>query len=1158
MPPVPPDEIEKAVQRLRETTPGITPQEEEDFARFYVRRKLQAGPAQVVETSTTSPVKVALPPSPNLPVDVRIATEGAEAGGLGQGYQGAIEEVKRRFSPEEAGHLINKSQFASKAFQKARQSYASIEEEVKKIEDIRQREGLLSALNEAKNLHNRTVGPIALSGLQKAAIGIDTLDRVYRELVDSVREGRTAELGNAFWHEKRTNKPEEQAGEFEKYHQFLTNLFPESVQAGARKFAQGVAEASMEEQGHSREIAKEAAAIEPGAISGRLLSSLAQPTTLLAAGLGPSIKIARQQGMRMLEGVAPATQKAGAQMIGEAYGNLAGKELEEEIKRIIQVTGANPAKAARVVGENAEFLGKPGLQVAGFDTNRLVGMTPLPEQGVRRLIEKGVRKAASTKNPVVRGIVDPFRPYGMANVPYHQRQALKQGIRAFKHGSLSTMKESFDEFAKNVAPEAAGISKPRQEELIREFFDPEIEMFQGAWRRKQTGAPFPLTPNEDSFLNAFEKFLKDRDLGFGVTHPVTGKYVPRQFGQSREPLLHPESPFHGEAGEFAKANPFATRGTPGKITVANKGAHPPMLQELTVDNPGVALGAAAKEGIKAQYDPFKIAAQFSRSHGYRKAGQEYQRFLADNFGETSQRHAGLEGFVELKRSNGMPVYVPQELVKEGARVFNGFTIPFYDAAMNGFKEVNLLSYGRFHITNFVEDVTKMLFSGFKNPSAFAKASRVFSENTPDARVIFTSGTGKPVTAGEMRKVFRDSGVDISHGGAQDFGSSLDPRLASLQFEKAKDLAELPGLANLPRRLARQTIRAPGQALSTAYRDVAGFGPLRRGGRFAAEKWEKYSKGAFIIDGMMQGQSSVEAALRASRFLFDHGVQSSAQQLLRRLSPFIGYTMRTTALLPKMIAQNPRLASLPTHLKRGFGEPESKEDVPPERISNRYPTLQSRGGFKNAVFDFSNQVGEATGGLLGGKIDPGYNLAIGMRGQPIEGGAGALELLTGDPSVMAQQLGPLPAAFYEATSKQDIMTGAKKSAPSWPEVFPYGTPGIRDVAPSLIAAPNQLTPLTRQGASLMGPGWQLLGNIGARALGAEGAIFGANRQFAEDEGVRNLLQAIYLGTGMPLTLTDPTQQWLDVAGRPAPEKLQDLRGQKRKVEKKKALEKRRKK
>lgn len=1106
-----PDEIEQAVGSFRTKVPNASPKDEEDYARFFIQERMKDAVR------------------PGLERDIETAQAGIRAGALGPNYKDAIKLTRQRLGKNEARNVIGLSQATSgETFSQARSAVSGLRREVGKVVDPIKRGEYTEALTEAAGIPLRA----AATTLQSALDVVDTPDRVYREQFNAAKQGRESQLGKAW-------SKDGDAGDFERYYKDIKDLIPEGARGPISDVGSAIAgglftlQSGQPARPEIRALASEQL--------GKLAAGFAQPSTLVTLGLGGTSKTALQQALRFLP--KSPTGRNAAKLIAAAYEQKgATGELADLVKNITTSAGGDLSRMAKIIGPEAEYLGKAGVKVAGVDLGAVAGRLGLPEQATRRGIEKVVRKGVSKLPTQLRGA-------GSIDAPYHTRKAFKRGAAGMKHAALAEMQDFYDQFAKDVAPKAAGISKLRQEELVREYFDPAVEHVAGAWQRKTTGGAFPLTQQEQEFADALEKFFNNVSGGKGSVNPVTGRYVPRQYASKRNRLVNTRSIFQGESDEFARANPRKKRGHNKMISVA--GPSGPMK----VRHPGVPLGETfAKGDKKANYDPFQIAANYSSRVAYQNARKQFENFLGDNF-QVAGKSSGLNKLSRVKNSAGQNVRIPAELLREGGSVFNGFTIPIYDAAMNNFKVVNLLPYPRFHALNMVEDVTKMISAGFSKPESFDWVRKINSDAVPDTAVLFLTPQGNPITKGQAKQALRESGIGQSyHAGAYDFSAQTSPRDAALQFEKARDKAEIPGLLNAPRRIGRAVKRAPLKAGNEAFLDTVTAG-TRRLGRKWAEGWERYSKGAMFLDQMAKGVPVNEAADRTIKFLFDHAIQSSAQQALRRVSPFIGYTMRTAGLTPHLL-KNPKVALAPRKIQQAFNDNE-QGDTAPEHMRNRYPTIQAGSGVRELISSGASEINKVLP-EVGGEINPGYGMAIGVRGSPLEGAMPLLSGATGNDDSASLGAGPVGQYLYERASKKDMLTG-KELEPSeggplglfTEKQFNYGTPGVPE---SMWAKQGQVAPLARYGAGFLGPAPTMAANIAAQHFGSTGPVLGATRDWAENQPIRNYLQGLSL-MGVPVGLTTPLTEYDDAARSQPVKSTAKLKGEAKKRRIKKAKERR---
>lgn len=1092
-------DLENGLQEFLKRKPAATPNEQKSFLTDYASELSQLRQ-----------------PRKTLGVDVRTATEGIEKGSLGKGYKEAAEETRQRFGRDEGSKIINKASFAQRTFNAARSSLGGLKREVDRVVDPALKGEYLQALEAAQKASIHA----PLSAIERTLNAADTPDRVWREGINSYAEDRPMEFQDALFNDNG-------AGDFDKYYEHVKSAIPQGARDFAFDVTQRAVASQLQKYGVPTEAAREVSA-PSSEFLGKLGVGIAQPSTLFTLGLAGGSKTTASQIQRAAR--ASGLSTGNAKVVAEAIASLyetkgATPQIAEQAKALFVSAGGDAAKLAKVIGSEAEFIGKGGVQVAGVDVSALASRaTGLPEQLTRRGLEKVARIGAKK-------IPTPLRPTGLVDLPYHSRRGLERAIVKQKHQAIAAIQQDLEAAVTDVAPSATGISKERQAELILQHFEPDIQLRHGQWELASSGGQFPMTAPEQKFVDAVENYFKT--LGSkvgraGTGHPVTGRYVPRQYAPSREPLANMQNIFQPEIEEFGRATPFKKRGSGGKISVTDVGTG----EVVKVKNPGVPLGRGQ---LNAETDPFKIIANYTPKIERHVASANYERFLADNFSQPRAGNMKLNQFARMRNSAGKRVWVPKELREEGRRVFNSFTIPYFDAAQNNFKVANLLPVPRFHLLNAIEDTFKMIASGFKNPEAFAWVRQVKDHRIPDSAILFNTPLGRRITVGEARAGMIQNGYLHSvTGGSFDFAPQRGARDFAYEMEKATTKAELPGVLRAPQRLAKNIKARPGRAVNEAYLDVVGLGPVRRIGKKWAEKWESYSKGAHYLDQLARGVPEGEAAAKTSQFLFDHAVQSSAQQALRRVSPFIGYTMKTTTALPKLLGKNPKMALAPLHLQRAMKQ--ENEDVAPLNARTRFPIATAPESYRQLVGKLSKKVGEATGGAIGGEINPGAGMAIGLRGDPIEGAAGPLEFLAGSGGNQLAQSQGFPFNYMmEQQTGQDLLTGADLDPADGlltPRQFNYGTPGIPD---ELQAAEGQIAPLARYGTAWLGP-WARLGlNVGARMLGAPGPVAGAQRSYAEDAGVRDFLQAAEL-TGVPSTyLTDPMQEQKDIANQPEVER-----------------------
>jgi hypothetical protein len=253
---------------------------------------------------------------------------------------------------------------------------------------------------------------------------------------------------------------------------------------------------------------------------------------------------------------------------------------------------------------------------------------------------------------------------------------------------------------------------------------------------------------------------------------------------------------------------------------------------------------------------------------------------------------------------------PPEVLNGAAQAFetlgNSKLLKAYDSALRVFKEIRLYGNPAWMTLNAVEDAHKMMVFGIKDPKAFARAAKF--DSLPAGMPVISSPSGNVITKSTMEKIFRDAGAMEGNAGAK-FG--MDEHLGRI-----------------------------GQGIA----DIGSLG-VNRAVKWADNKRETLMKRAFLIDQLERGIPVRQAANNMRKVLFDVNIRppsslAGVQDVMKRVFPFIGYSIRSARAVPELIAKNPGAALAPVRMMQAMQYQTDPNTIPRDyaRKSGAYSAL----------------------------------------------------------------------------------------------------------------------------------------------------------------------------------------------------------------------------
>jgi hypothetical protein len=629
----------------------------------------------------------------------------------------------------------------------------------------------------------------------------------------------------------------------------------------------------------------------------------------------------------------PALEQASLRAFEE---HAASPQLWDEAQKIFAASGATDMRHLEaVLGANADLAGQGGFAIGlpfatdklGFEPGRLVGKAAaklsggkvaLPENVLGRVEEKLARK------------------YHDIDAPRQVREGLDAERAAVKNVSDAETADAIKEFDKNVAPLGKTLT-PAQRTAVYEANKPGPNMAsleegpQAALFDPATippaGPATTLEPlSEAARAGAFQP-------GDQLALKLGGEAKPGPSVKFNNPMELTEAQPHTQEPLRFDTPTGVADDIPGAPTIdelrPKRGPLPgdelphagPSIDELrgTKLNPAEQAFSDALSDYRAKFDlrnkgvgdPFATLPGAIRDGARKKAVERYKDWLA-------QAHP-----------NATP-----EMIEHGANVFGKHAKDpnfwrTYDAALQVWKRTRLHGNFAWESLNTVEDTVKIVAAGFRDPRSFVQAVRARKE--PDGFIIAQTPSGRNITAGELRKIYREAGAEGSHVGSK--------------FEVSPDKASK--LANLAV-------------------DIGSLG-MNRIVRPLAEGRETLFKQAFIVDAMKKGMSPRAAATRMDDVLFNTTLAAKNKSIrehektIKRFSPFAGYHGRAISNLPKLALRNPFMATLPMKVGDALQANTPVQDTPGDYVTS-----------------------SGTYFPLGAADTPGYSLALQPRGTLLEG------------------------------------------------------------------------------------------------------------------------------------------------------------------------------
>lgn len=846
------------------------------------------------------------------------------------------------------------------------------------------------------------------------------------------------------------------------------------------------------------------------------------PLMFIGGSVGGASKVAATQGARIARALGLSGDDAlrAAQGLAKIAG--AARTPDELLAQSGQVAdwaralgGASPEAqaramqtAARVLGDQAEFLGKGQLTV-GPQVLGAGGQVEVPEL-VSRLTGGRVRPPEQlfrrTTEAARRRIGDKLTP--------QKRVALQERARDARVEAAVNTQRSTQEWVSEVAPLTP--PRARAEELIRFHIDPDFTVAEGG-AIQQVGKYIPrdaLTDAERQWVDAVGSFFSRKGEALrtaGVisgkdVNPLSGLYFPRRFRPDLTRTEGVKRMLDPKAWRVPEASAMKQRG--------QAGGHP--------------LGRKFEPGLAAELDPSKVAVRYVAAAEQTASKDRLRMWVADRFGEQPGTHRLHQeaAFEPMMNSSGQRVMVPNDIVsqveKNADRAFRSFSGKAVDRVISSFKEFNTIPVPRYHLVNMVGDATMMYTAGMRDPRRFSDAMRVIRGKSPNQTAVMTP-TG-PVSVGEARALLTRSGIiDDPAGVAGRF--DLDVTRTQKGALRAAKTAERRGqrargeLADI-----KATRWLKDQGAGEVFKDVASLG-LRRPGRALASRWDETSKTALFLDRLSKGDNPMQARVRVFETLFDYADHDQMTRWFRRFFPFGTYTSKAVRAIPKQLARQPHAATMSGRVTQALmGEP------PGGTHEDQAPSFQSEMSGTQALGPAHRQAVSSMAEAMTGKpIDPGFGVSMRVRDPLLETPAMLLELLAAgnvDPLILG--VNPLIGAAQEFVSEQDFLTKRplERTRPS--ALAPAGTPGV---PAALEASPGQAAWATRYLPQFfMSP---LATELANQAIGT--TTLGRHRDRAIDEENRQALRMINMLLGLPLTLTTGTEEIINAAQDPRVER-----------------------
>lgn len=382
-----------------------------------------------------------------------------------------------------------------------------------------------------------------------------------------------------------------------------------------------------------------------------------------------------------------------------------------------------------------------------------------------------------------------------------------------------------------------------------------------------------------------------------------------------------------------------------QLSLGLKGTAKPNPQPLLPETAGMLERAALNDQEKA----FDVAiGEFRAKHKLNELppGDPFKTLPAMlRQGKAKEAIKAYEDWVGVNIPNA-----PDEVKQLAAQAFQTMQTPeaitkgigMYDAILSVFKEIRLHGNPAWASLNSIEDMHKALAYGIKDPRAYLKAARI--DKLPKNFPLLTTPSGTQITVGQFLELAEKHGAGHLAAGAK-FGT--DQKLSKLQ--NAVATAGSLGVNQLVKRVDNAR--------------------------------EVMMKRAFLLDQLQKGVPVRTAANNMRKILFDINVPHPSpnvafvQRVLKRVFPFIGYTLRSAGTIPGLVARNPGAAMLPIRAAQAANA-EADRDYTPRRF------VRTGGAYVNMP-EFLREPANNALGLVGGGLEDNETLTLQGRGTLVE-------------------------------------------------------------------------------------------------------------------------------------------------------------------------------